>query len=160
MDFVSDVTAQGRRFRILTVVDEFTRECLALVVDTSLGGARVARELDAIAAERGYPTMTLSDNGPEFTGKALDAWAYQRGVKLQFIRPGKPVENGYVESFNGKLRNECLNQHWFIDLLDARRLIEEWKIDFNEVRPHRSLDGMTPKEYAASNPGLTSTTAQ
>ena len=159
MDFVSDVTAQGRRFRILTVVDEFTRECLALVADTSIGGARVARELDAIAAVRGLPATTLSDNGPEFTGKALDAWAYQRGVKLQFIRPGKPVENGYVESFNGKLRNECLNQHWFTDLLDARRLIDEWRIDFNEVRPHSSLDGMTPKEYAEANQGLTSKVA-
>jgi putative transposase len=159
MDFVSDVTAQGRRFRILTVVDEFTRECLALVVDTSIGGAGVARELDAVAAVRGLPTTTLSDNGPEFTGKALDAWAYQRRVKLQFIRPGKPVENGYVESFNGKLRNECLNQHWFTDLLDARRLIDEWRIDFNEVRPHSSLDGMTPNEYAAANHGLTSEAA-
>jgi len=103
--------------------------------------------------------MTVMDNGPEFTGKALDAWAYQRGVKLHFIRPGKPVENAYVESFNGKFRNECLNQHWFIDLADARRIIEEWRIDFNEVRPHSSLDGMTPKEYAAANPGLTSRVA-
>jgi putative transposase len=159
MDFVSDVTAQGRRFRILVVLDEFTRECLTLVVDTSIGGARVARELDAVAAVRGLPAMTLSDNGPEFAGKALDTWAYQRGVKLQFIRPGKPVENAYVESFNGKLRNECLNQHWFTDLLDARHLIEEWRVDFNQVRPHSSLDGMTPKEYAAANNGLTSNAA-
>ena len=159
MDFVSDVTWNGRRFRIFVVVDDFTRECLALVVDTSISGARVARELDAIAATRGLPAMTISDNGPEFTGKALDGWAYQRGVKLHHIRPGKPVENAYVESFNGKLRNECLNQHWFTDLLDARRLIEEWRIDFNEVRPHSSLDGMTPKEYAEANRGLTSKVA-
>ena len=159
MDFVSDVTWQGRRFRIFVVVDDFTRECLALVVDTSIGGARVARELDAIAAVRGLPLMIVCDNGPEFTGKALDGWAYQRGVKLHHIRPGKPVENAYVESFNGKLRNECLNQHWFTDLLDARRLIEEWRIDFNEVRPHSSLDGMTPKEYAEANRGLTSQVA-
>ena len=159
MDFVSDLTWSGRRFRILVVVDDFTRECLALVVDTSMGGARVARELDAIVQLHGLPTMLVTDNGPEFTGKALDGWAYQRGVKLHFIRPGKPVENAYVESFNGKLRNECLNQHWFTDLHDARRVIEEWRIDFNEVRPHSSLDGMTPREYAEANRGLTSKVA-
>jgi putative transposase len=155
MDFLSDLTWSGRRFRIWAVVDDFTREFLALVVDTSIGGARVTRELDAIAAVRGLPRMIVMDNGPEFTGKALDGWAYRRGVKLHFIRPGKPVENAYVESPNGKFRNECLNQHWFIDLADARRIIEGWRIDFNEVRPHSSLDGMTPKEYAAANAGLT-----
>jgi putative transposase len=159
MDFVSDVTAGGRRFRIFAVVDDFTREVLTLVVDTSIGGLRVCRELAVIAAVRGLPKLIVMDNGPEFTGKALDAWAYQVGVKLHFIRPGKPVENAYVESFNGKLRNECLNQHWFLDLEDARRIIEEWRIDFNEVRPHSSLDGMTPKEYAAANAGLTSQVA-
>ena len=159
MDFVSDVTATGRRFRIFAVVDDFTREVLTLVVDTSIGGLRVCRELALIAAVRGLPQLIVMDNGPEFTGKALDAWAYQVGVKLHFIRPGKPVENAYVESFNGKLRNECLNQHWFVDLDDARRIIEAWRIDFNEVRPHSSLDGMTPKEYAAANAGLTSQVA-
>ena len=159
MDFVSDVTAAGRRFRIFAVVDDFTREVLTLVVDTSIGGLRVCRELAVIAAVRGLPKLIVMDNGPEFTGKALDGWAYQVGVKLHFIRPGKPVENAYVESFNGKLRNECLNQHWFLDLDDARRIIEAWRIDFNEVRPHSSLDGMTPKEYAAANAGLTSQVA-
>ena len=159
MDFVSDVTAAGRRFRIFAVVDDFTREVLTLVVDTSIGGLGVCRELALIAAVRGLPKLIVMDNGPEFTGKALDAWAYQVGVKLHFIRPGKPVENAYVESFNGKLRNECLNQHWFLDLDDARRIIEAWRIDFNEVRPHSSLDGMTPKEYAAANAGLTSQVA-
>ena len=103
--------------------------------------------------------MIVCDNGPEFTSKALDAWAYQRGVKLHFIRPGKPVENAYCESFNGKLRNECLNENWFLSLEDARRIIEAWRVDYNEVRPHSSLDGMTPKEYAAANPGLTSRVA-
>src|SRR2546425_4265214 len=98
---------------------------------------------------------TPCDNGPEFTSKALDAWAYQRGVKLHFIRPGKPVENAYVESFNGKLRNEYLNENWFLNLHDARRIIEAWRVDYNEVRPHSSLDGMTPKEYAEANRGLT-----
>ena len=159
MDFVSDATWGGRRFRVFVVVDDFTREVLALVVDTSLGGARVARELDAIAATRGLPEMIVMDNGPEFTSKALDGWAYQRGVKLHFIRPGKPVENAFVESFNGKLRNECLNQHWFIDLAEARRVVGEWRVDFNEVRPHSSLDGMTPKEYAEAHLGLTSRVA-
>jgi putative transposase len=155
MDFVSDVTWSGRRFRIFAVVDDFTRETLALVVDTSLGGARVARVLDELVALRGAPVMIVCDNGPEFTSKALDAWAYQRGVKLHFIRPGKPVENAYVESFNGKLRNECLNENWFLNLDDARRIIEAWRVDYNEVRPHSSLDGMTPKEYAEANQGLT-----
>lgn len=155
MDFVSDVTWSGRRFRIFAVVDDFTRETLALVVDTSLGGARIARVLDELVAERGAPEMIVCDNGPEFTSKALDAWAYQRGVKLHFIRPGKPVENAYCESFNGKLRNECLNENWFLNLEDARRIIEAWRVDYNEVRPHSSLDGRTPKEYAELNRGLT-----
>jgi putative transposase len=159
MDFVSDVTWAGRRFRIFVVVDDFTREVLALVVDTSIGGARVARVLEQLVVERGTPEMIVSDNGPEFTGKALDTWAYQRGVKLHFIRPGKPTENGLVESFNGHLRNECLSENWFTSLDDARRIIEAWRIDFNEVRPHSSLDGMTPKEYRESHRGLTSRVA-
>lgn len=159
MDFVSDATWSGRRFRIFVVVDDFTREALALVVDTSLGGVRVARELEQLVVERGAPEMIVCDNGPEFTGKALDAWAYTRGVKLHFIRPGKPVENAYAESFNGKLRNECLNENWFHDLVDARTIIGAWRIDYNEVRPHSSLDGMTPKEYAEANRGLTSNAA-
>jgi putative transposase len=154
MDFVSEVTAQGRRFRVFTLVDEFTREALALVVDTSLGGARVARALELVAAERGIPQLVVTDNGPEFSGRALDTWCYQHGVKHHFIRPGKPVENAYIESFNGRLRDECLNQHWFLSLKDARRLIAEWQVDYNEVRPHSSLDGRTPTEYAAANRGL------
>lgn len=149
MDFVHDVTWLGRRFRVLTVIDEFTREALATLVDTSIGGARVVRLLEELAFSRGYPELILSDNGPEFTGKALDAWAYQRGVKLHFIRPGKPMENGYCESFNGKLRGECLNVHWFTDLADARAKIEAWRTDYNEVRPHSSLDGLSPTEYAS-----------
>lgn len=155
MDFVSDALWGGRRFRIFVVIDDFTREALALVADTSLGGARVARILDELVATRGAPELIVSDNGPEFTGKALDEWAYRTGVKLHHIRPGKPVENAYVESFNGKLRNECLNQHWFTDLADARVTIEEWRRDYNEERPHSSLDGKTPFEFASQfNPGL------
>jgi putative transposase len=155
MDFVSDVTATGRRFRVFTLVDDFTRESLALVPDTSLGGARVARALELVAAERGLPDLIVTDNGPEFSGRVLDTWCYQRGVKHHFIRPGKPVENAYIESFNGKFRDECLNQHWFFGLEEARRLIAEWFVDYNECRPHSSLDGMTPREYAEANRGLT-----
>jgi putative transposase len=159
MDFVSDVTSHGRRFKILVVIDVFSREVLALVVDTSIGGARVSRVLDELVALRGRPSILVSDNGPEFTSKAMDAWAYGQGVKLHFIRPGKPIENAFVESFNGKLRAECLNQHWFVDLEHARRVIERWRIEFNEARPHSALDGMTPKEYADANLGLTSRAA-
>jgi putative transposase len=156
MDFVHDATWLGRRFRVLTLIDEFTREALALAVDTSIGGARVVRVLEELAARRGLPEVIVSDNGPEFTGKALDIWASHRRVKLHFIRPGKPVENGYCESFNGKLREECLNIHWFTDLADARAKIEAWRTDYNEVRPHSSLDGRSPTEYASKfNRGLT-----
>lgn len=154
MDFVSEVTSSGRRFRVFTLVDDFTRESLTLVADTSLGGARVARALEFVAVERGLPELIVTDNGPEFTGRALDTWCYQQGVKHHFIRPGKPVENAYIESFNGKFRDECLNQHWFLSLEDARRIIAAWLVDYNEARPHSSLDGMTPKEYAESNRGL------
>jgi putative transposase len=155
MDFVSDVTATGRRFRVFTLVDDFTRESLTLLTDTSLGGARVARALELVAAERGLPELIVTDNGPEFSGRVLDTWCYERGVKHHFIRPGKPVENAYIESFNGKFRDECLNQHWFLSLEEARRLIAEWRIDYNECRPHSSLDGMTPREYAEANRGPT-----
>lgn len=158
MDFVSDVTVTSRRYRVFVVVDDFTREALALLVDTSIGGARCARLLDELVAARGKPLTLVSDNGPEFTSKAMDAWAYRTSVKLHFIRPGKPVENAYVESFNGKFRDECLNVHWFNDVLDAREKIELWRQDYNEERPHSSLGGATPIEYARlckTNPGLT-----
>jgi putative transposase len=149
MDFVSDSLADGRRFRTLNVVDSFTREGLAIEVDTSLPGARVVRVLDAITAQRGrYPDEIIIDNGPEFISKVLDAWAYQHGVKLHFIRPGKPMENGHCESFNGRFREECLNQNWFLDLEDARRKIAAWLADYNAVRPHSSLDYLTPHEFA------------
>jgi putative transposase len=150
MDFVQDTLASGRRFRTLNIVDDLTRECLAIEVDTSLGGQRVVRVLDRLAATRGLPQVIVSDNGPEFAGRVLDAWAYGTGVKLHFIRPGKPVENAYVESFNGKFRDECLNEHWFLDLDDARTKIETWRVDYNEVRPHSSLANATPKEYSST----------
>jgi putative transposase len=148
MDFVSDALACGRKFRTLNVVDTFTREGLAIEVDTSLPGTRVTRVLDAIAAERGYPDELVVDNGPEFISKAMDAWAYNHGVEIQFIRPGKPMENGHCESFNGRFRDECLNENWFLTLADARRVIAAWLADYNHYRPHSALDNLTPIEFA------------
>ena len=148
MDFVGDSLADGRTFRALDIVDDCSREAPAIIVDQSLPGERVVRELETLGTERGFPKMIVMDNGPEFTGKALDEWAYRRGVKLHFIRPGKPVENAYVESFNGKFRDECLNQHWFTSLDHARDVIEQWRQDYNEVRPHSSLGNLTPAEFA------------
>ena len=147
MDFVSDVGAGGRRIRAFTVVDTYTREALAIEVDTSITGDRVARVLDTIAESRGRPATVQSDNGPELRGLALDQWAYRTGVELCFIDPGKPVQNAYIESFNGRLRDECLNQHWFANLVEARRLIERWQDDYNEARPHSALGYVMPAEY-------------
>ena len=147
MDFMADSLAVGRNFRTLNVVDDFTRECLVIEVDLSLPGARVARVLDQLIQRRGRsPRTIVTDNGPEFTSQALDMWAYERGVDLHFIDPGKPIQNCFVESFNGKFRDECLNQHWFVRLEQARRTIEDWRQDYNHVRPHSAL-GMPPAEY-------------
>jgi putative transposase len=149
MDFVSDAFDGGRTFRVLNVVDDFSRECLAAEVDTSLPGLRVARVLDRISEQRGgYPKTLVVDNGPEFTGRELDAWAHRHKVDILFIRPGKPIENAFVESFNGRMRDECLNQHWFISLNDARTRIEEWRIDYNTERPHSALGNLPPARYA------------
>jgi putative transposase len=150
MDFVHDTLATGRKFRTLNIVDDLTREALAIEVDTSLGGARVVRVLERLVELRGLPAVIVCDNGPEFTGRALDEWAYRMGIKIHFIRPGKPTENAYVESFNGKFRDECLNEHWFVDLGDAQTKIENWRVDYNEVRPHSSLGDQTPKEYLST----------
>ncbi len=148
LDFVSDALANSRPFRILVVVDDFTRECLALVVDNSLSGIRVARELDRIAEFRGRPCMVVSDNGTELTSHAILAWQEERHVEWHYIAPGKPMQNGFVESFNGRLRDECLNEHLFTNLPEACRLIEAWRIDYNTSRPHTSLGGLTPTEFA------------
>jgi putative transposase len=148
MDFTVDTLADGRGFRTLNIVDDFTRECVAIEVDRSLPGLRVARVLDRLHTTIGLPQCIVVDNGPEFAGRTLDAWAYARGVTLRFIRPGKPIENAYVESFNGKFRDECLNEHWFVSLVDAQVTIEAWRIDYNTVRPHSSLDGATPEHFA------------
>jgi len=148
MDFVTDSIVTGRRFQALTIVDDYSRECPAIEVDTSLGGRRVVQVLDRLAEIRGLPETITIDNGPEFAGRVLDEWAYRKGVKLNFIRPGKPIENAYIESFNGRFRDECLNINWFLSIKHARYLIEEWRKDYNEFRPHSSLKGSTPKEYA------------
>lgn len=148
LDFVSDALACGRRFRILCVIDDFTREALATVVDVSLSGERVARELDRIAETRGYPCMVVSDNGTELTSNAILRWQEKRMVEWHYIAPGKPMQNGFVESFNGRLRDECLNEHLFDSLPDARRLIGAWRRDYNHERPHSSLDGLTPWAFA------------
>ncbi len=149
LDFVSDALASARRFRVLAVVDDFTRECLGLVVDTSLSGLRVGRELDRIAALRGYPAMIVSDNGTELTSHAILRWQEERSVLWHYIAPGKPQQNGFVESFNGRFRDECLNEHLFGSLPSARRIIEAWRIDYNTERPHTSLNGLTPEAFAA-----------
>jgi putative transposase len=148
LDFVSDVLVDRRRFRVLVVVDDFTRECLALVVDTSLSGIRVARELDALVGARGRPVMIVSDNGTELTSRAILQWQEDQCVEWHYIAPGKPMQNGFVESLNGRFRDECLNEYLFRSLPAARRLIEEWRIDYNACRPHTSLGGLTPNEFA------------
>jgi putative transposase len=153
MDFTLDTLADGRAFRTLNIVDDFTRECVAIEVDRSLPGLRVARVLDRLQAAGGLPQTIVVDNGPEFAGRTLDAWAYRHGVTLRFIRPGKPIENAYVESFNGKFRDECLNEHWFVTLADAKTTIEAWRVDYNTVRPHSSLDGATPDHFAMTTEG-------
>ena len=148
MDFVSDRTRYGSNIRVLTVIDEVTRECLALEVDSSLTGRRVCMVLNKIALFRGLPKEILTDNGPEFTSNLLNAWAYDHTVEHVFADPGKPMQNGYIESFNGKLRAECLNQHWFKSVSEAKDIIERWRLEYNQVRPHSSLDNLTPTEYA------------
>jgi putative transposase len=148
LDFVSGGMACGRRFRILAVVDDFTRECLALVADTSLSGARVARELDAIAAVRGKPLFVVSDNGTELTSTAILRWSQDCGIEWHYIAPGKPTQNAFVESFNGRLRDECLNETLFTSLAQAPAILDAWRRDYNTVRPHSKLGGRTPAEIA------------
>ena len=135
-------------------MDDYSRECLATEVDTSLPGMRVVRVLEQLGERRGLPEVLVMDNGPEFAGQALDVWAYERKVRLHFIEPGKPMQNAFVESFNGKFRDECLNEHWFVSLEDARRKIEAWRQDYNEVRPHSALGNRTPKEFTGGGAAL------
>jgi putative transposase len=147
LDFVADALSDGRRFRILCVVDDFSRECLATVVDTSLGGMRVVRELDLLTAERALPRMVVSDNGTEITSCTVLRWATGR-LEWHSIEPGKPVQNAFVESFNSRLRDECLNEHVCLTLAEARETIEAWRYDYNHLRPHSSLAALTPIEFA------------
>ena len=147
MDFMSDSLYDGRRFRVFTLVDNMTRESLAIAVDTAFSGKRVVALLERIAVTRGLPKVIQMDNGPEFTSRALDDWAHRHGVKLAFSRPGTPTDNPYIEAFNGRVRAECLNQHWFASLEEARQILEAWRLDYNEVRPHTSLDNQTPIAY-------------
>ena len=148
MDFVYDRLEDGHWFRTLNVIDVFTRECLAIHADRKLSGSVVAKVLDGIGCERGLPEEITVDNGTEFYSKAMDAWAYAHQVKLDFIRPGRPTENGFIESFDGKLRDECLNAELFLDLLDARRKLAAWRREYNEERPHSSIGNLTPIEFA------------
>ena len=148
LDFLSDTLTDGRRFRILAVVDDFTRECLCLVADTSLSGTRVARELDTIIAERGRPLLCVSDNGTELTSMAILRWCQETGIEWHYIAPGKPTQNAFIESFNGRLRDELLNETLFVSLAHARALLAEWMLDYNTVRPHSAIGNVPPADFA------------
>jgi putative transposase len=147
MDFVSDGLWNGRKFKALTIIDIFTKECLAIEVDTSINGNRVTRVLDWLILTKRCPEVITTDNGPEFAGIALDRWAYNNHVRLDFIKPGKPIQNAFIESFNGRVRHECLNQHYFVTLQEAKKIIEDWRLEYNTFRPHGSLNGLTPEEF-------------
>ncbi len=149
MDFMSDSLYDGRRFRLLTVVDTVTRECPAIEVGQSLTGQRVVAVLDRLKGVRGLPNVISVDNGPEFISKAVDAWAHENRVQLEFSRPGTPTDNPYIEAFNGRVRDECLSQHWFASLADAQRTIETWRREYNHDRPHGALGNRTPAAFAA-----------
>jgi putative transposase len=157
LDFVHDVLANGRRIRMLTVVDDFTRESIKIAVDTSLNGNRVCEELEQVIGERGKPERILSDNGTEFTSMAVLKWCQEQGIRWDYIQPGKPYQNSYIESFNGKLRDECLNENIFVSLEEAKRLVETWREEYNEWRPHSSLNGKTPNEVTKEEEKLTGT---
>jgi putative transposase len=148
MDFIFDALSSGRRLKVLAIVDDCTKELVDLVADSSISGHYVCRVLDRAARFRGYPRSIRTDQGPEFTGKALDQWAYQHGVELKLIQAGKPTQNAFVESFNGKLRDECLNEHWFHSIEHARAILRQWRQDYNEHRPHSMLGYQTPAEKA------------
>jgi putative transposase len=147
MDFVADSFADGRRFRVLTIVDAFSRYSPGIAVATSLPAARVLRALDTLIARHGLPEAITVDNGPEFTSRAMIRWARERAVQLDFIDPGRPMQNGHVESFNGKFRDECLSQTWFVDLADAAATIEAWRVDYNTRRPHSALGNLPPQAF-------------
>lgn len=153
MDFVFDRTAEGSALKCLTVVDDATHEAVAIVPERAISGHVLTRILDRLAAERGLPQAIRTDNGKEFCGRAMLTWAHARGVNLFLIQPGKPNQNAYIESFNGRFRDECLNEHWFVSLAHARVVIEAWRREYNEERPKKSLGGLTPSAYAAQLAG-------
>jgi transposase InsO family protein len=148
MDFVFDRVATGRTIKSLVIVDDATHECVAIVAEHSIGGTHLTRILDEVCAKRGKPAVIRTDNGPEFVGKAMLNWSFRMGVQPKLIEPGKPNQNAYVESFNGRLRDECLNEHWFTSLTHAKAVIEDWRREYNEQRPKKSLGGLTPASYA------------
>ena len=161
MDFISDQLYDGRKLRALTLIDAYSRECLAIWVDQGIRGDAVVEVVSNVSLQRGRPARIQVDNGPEFVSKVLDRWAYEQRVELAFSRPGKPTDNAHIEAFNGRLRQECLNQHWFLSLDDARAKIEAWREAYNEIRPHGALDWATPTEFArqsSSSRALTGTT--
>ena len=159
MDFIHDSLWSGRRYRALTVIDEWSRESLAIEVDVSLTGERVTRVLERLRLTRGLPATIQVDNGPEFTSGVLDQWAFDNQVRLQFIEPGKPIQNAFIESFNSRFREECLNEHVFVSLDDARRKIEQWRGRYNCERPHSSLGYLSPEEFASANSPIRSAPA-
>ncbi len=160
MDFMSERVADGRWFRILTVVDQFTRECVCLRADQSLSGDKVAQALEPVVAQRGAPRAITVDKGSEFASRVMDAWSYRHGIQLDFIRPGKPVENGFIESFNGRLRDECLHVEVFFTLEDVREKLWRWQQDYNRVRPHRALEDRAPAAFVAEWVAATTPTDQ
>ena len=147
MDFVHDSLMTGRQFKVLTIVDDFSKESPATVAGHSISGHHVVEVLETLGEQRPLPREIVMDNGPEFTSLALDQWAHRNGVHLRFITPGRPVENCFIESFNGRFRDECLNENWFLDMKDAKRKIEAWRVDYNTTRPHSSLGQLTPEEF-------------
>jgi len=149
MDFVMDRLEDGRKLKALTIVDDFTKESVDIAIDHGMGSRYVVRVLEDVVRFRGKPGAIRTDQGPEFTSQALDQWAYRNGVTLKLIQPGKPTQNGYIESFNGKFRDECLNEHWFSTLAEARAIVSAWRRDYNEHRPHSSIGYLTPAEYGA-----------
>ena len=157
MDFVHDRLATGRRFKCFTMTDLCSKEVPVIEVDASIGGERVCRILDRLFVGRPLPETLILDNGPEFSGTVLDAWAGQHGVRLHFIQPGKPVQNAFIESFNGKFRDECLNEHWFLTFQEAQVVIEAWRREYNEERTHSTIGDMTPREFINNHHNRTQT---
>ncbi len=160
MDFVMDRLEDGRRLKALTIVDDFTKESVDIVLDHGMSSHYVVRALDQVVRFRGKPGAIRTDQGPEFTARALDQWAYRHGVALKLIQPGKPTQNGFIESFNGKFRDECLNEHWFSTLAEARAIVTAWRRDYNERRPHSAIGYLTPAEYGALHRSTSSDAAQ